>query len=67
MPSSGDLPNPGIEPMSPASLALREDSLPLNHQGSPKIMTSYFFALRVLAFFPSTLRSLFPSLTFLKD
>ena len=31
-PSPGDLPNPGIEPESPASQA---DSLPLNHQGSP--------------------------------
>ena len=27
-PSPGDLPNPGIEPMSPVSLALYEDSLP---------------------------------------
>ena len=31
-PSPGDLPDPGIEPMSPAWLA---DSLPLSHQGSP--------------------------------
>ena len=31
-PSPGDLPNPGIEPMSPA---LQVDSLPLSHQGSP--------------------------------
>ena len=30
-PSTGDLPNPGIEPMSPA---LHGDSLPLSHQGS---------------------------------
>ena len=30
-PSSGDLPNPGIEIMSSA---LQADSLPLNHQGS---------------------------------
>jgi len=29
----GDLPNPGIEPASPA---LQEDSLSLSHQGSPK-------------------------------
>ena len=36
MPSSrGDLPNPGIEPMSPVSPALEADSLPLNHQRSP--------------------------------
>ena len=31
-PPPGDLPNPGIEPMSPA---LQADSLPLSHQGSP--------------------------------
>ena len=30
-PSPGDLPNPGIEPVSPA---LQADSLPLNHQES---------------------------------
>ena len=33
-PSSGDLPNPGVKPTSPA---LQADSLPLNHQGSPRI------------------------------
>ena len=27
----GDLPDPGIEPMSPASSALQADSLPLSH------------------------------------
>ena len=31
-PSPGDLPNPGIEPWSPA---LHTDALPLSHQGSP--------------------------------
>ena len=31
-PSPGDLPDPGIEPASPA---LQVDSLPLSHQGSP--------------------------------
>ena len=31
-PSPGDLPDPGIEPISPA---LQADSLALNHQGSP--------------------------------
>ena len=31
-PSPGDLPNPGIEPPSPA---LAGDSLPLSHLGSP--------------------------------
>ena len=30
--SPRDLPNPGIEPMTPA---LQADSLPLSHQGSP--------------------------------
>ena len=33
-PSPGDLPDPGIEPASPA---LQMDSLPLSHQGKPKI------------------------------
>ena len=36
-PSSGDLPNPWIRSASPA---LQEDSLPLNHQGSPSNMFS---------------------------
>ena len=31
-PSLGDLPHPGIKPMSPA---LQVDSLPLSHQGGP--------------------------------
>ena len=35
MPSSGDLPNPGIEPASPVAPALQADSLLLSHQGSP--------------------------------
>ena len=34
-PPPGDLPNPGIEPISPVSPALQADALPLNHQGSP--------------------------------
>ena len=33
-PSSGDLPDPGIKPVSPA---LQADSLPLNHQGSSMV------------------------------
>ena len=36
-PSPGDLPNPGIEPASPASPALQADSLPLSHLGSINI------------------------------
>ena len=35
-PSPGDLTNPGIEPMFPAS---QVDSLPLNHLGSPDIVS----------------------------
>ena len=31
---SGDLPDPGMEPVSPA---LQADSLPLSHQGGPSI------------------------------
>ena len=35
-PSPGDLPNPGIEPVSPEWLQfVRKDSLPLSHLGSP--------------------------------
>ena len=34
IPSPGDLPDPGIEPGFPA---LQADSLPLSHQGSPRI------------------------------
>ena len=37
-PSLGDLPDPGIEPTSPA---LQADSLPLSHQGSPHITFEY--------------------------
>ena len=35
-PSPGDLPDPGIEPISPVSPALQMDSLPLSHRGSPE-------------------------------
>ena len=34
-PSSGDFPDPGMEPTPPASPALQTDSSPLSHQGSP--------------------------------
>ena len=34
-PRRGDLPDPGIEPVSPGSPALQADSLPLQHLGSP--------------------------------
>ena len=36
-PPPGDLPDPGIKPMSPASPALQADSLPLSHRGSPLV------------------------------
>ena len=35
-PPPGDLPNPGIEPVSPAPPALQADSLPLSHWGDFK-------------------------------
>ena len=34
-PPAGDLPNPGIEPTSPATPTLQVDSLALSHWGSP--------------------------------
>ena len=34
-PPPGDLPDPGIEPVSPVSHALQADSLPLSHWGGP--------------------------------
>ena len=34
-PPPGALPDPGVEPTSPVSPAWQEDSLPLNHLGSP--------------------------------
>ena len=36
-PSPGDLPDPGIEPVSPEAPALQADSLLLSHQGSQYI------------------------------
>ena len=48
-PSPGNLPNPGIKPMSPAFPALQVDSLPLSHRGS-----SGFFGFWVIFFFPSS-------------
>ena len=35
-PSAGDLPDPGIEPVSPVTPALQVESLLLSHQGSPR-------------------------------
>ena len=36
-PTPGGLPDPGIEPVFPASPPLQVDSLPLSHQGSPEV------------------------------
>ena len=36
-PPPGDLPDPGIEPVPPASPALQEDSLLLSHPGSQRV------------------------------
>ena len=36
-PPAGDLPNPGIEPSSPATPTLQVDSLALSHWGSPRM------------------------------
>ena len=36
-PPPGDLPDPGIEPVSPVSPASQADSLPLSHLGGPAI------------------------------
>ena len=36
-PPPGDLPDPGIEPMSPPFPALQADSLPLINRGSPQL------------------------------
>ena len=38
----GDLPKPGIEPVSPVAPALPADSLPLSHQGKPSYRLSDF-------------------------
>jgi len=34
-PPPGELPNPGIKPLSPVSPALQADSLPMSYWGSP--------------------------------
>ena len=38
-PPPGALPGPGIEPMSPVSLALEADSLPSEPTGKPPVLT----------------------------
>ena len=36
-PTPGDLPDPGIKPVSPVSPPFQVDSLPLSHRGSPEV------------------------------
>ena len=40
-PPPRDLPDPGVELMSPVSLALQVDSVPLGHQGNPFILLCF--------------------------
>ena len=35
-PTPGNLPEPGIKPMTPVSPALQADSLPWSHEGNPQ-------------------------------
>ena len=60
-PSPGDLPDPGIEPGSPA---LQADSLPLSHQGSPNMLIVLFKKLRRWLWFPFMLGEDLHSYTF---
>ena len=41
-PSPGDLPDPGIKPVSPMAPALQVDFLPLSHQGSVGWMVPFY-------------------------
>ena len=60
MPFSGDLADPGIEPVSPVAPALQADSLPLSHQGSLKaqypLSTQYLAPLTSFTASSSSLR-----------
>ena len=51
-PPPGDLPDPGIEPASPASPELQMDSLLLSHQGSPDSSHSLSLVHSFLSVFP---------------
>ena len=46
--SLGDLPDPGIEPTSPASPALQADSLLLSYKGSPITQVAAAAAAKLL-------------------
>ena len=41
MSSPEDLPDPGVEPWSPAFPELQADSLPWSHQGSPILLLGF--------------------------
>ena len=65
---SGDLPDPGIEPMSPAAPALQADSLPLSHRGSPgeappTEVTQQDFYCHSAFLYPMTVASIFKNLS----
>ena len=49
-PPPGNLPDPGIEPVSPMAPALQVDSLPLSHQGSPSKYTREYLLGSTLSF-----------------
>ena len=49
-PSPGDLPDWGIEPVSPVSPALQADSLPLSHQGIPGSCFHFYLFNRLVTF-----------------
>ena len=55
-PSPGDLPDPGIEPASPA---LQKDSLPLNHQGNPNSVSGKAKCLYVQIYMYILIKSTF--------
>ena len=44
IPSPGDLPNPGMEPVSPVTSALQTDSLPAEPLGKPQTRVSVQFS-----------------------
>ena len=65
-PSPGDLPNPGMEPASPASPELQVDSSPLSHQGSlvmchSRCCVASYYIHKPRFIFPSMLTDTFGS------
>ena len=54
MPSSRGFPDPGIEPASPASPVLQEDSLLLSHWGSPILPIGLWLFITIVASIPIT-------------